>query len=148
MTTRNLVSAILLVLIALALASCSAPSEAGGSEPSFPASYEELTAALRDGGHQVVPMEPVSQPFFEPEGQVIALDGHQVQVFEFSSHADADSMADTISADGGSIGTTMVSWIEAPHFFRSGRLIVLYVGEDAEVIETLEDLLGHQIAGR
>jgi hypothetical protein len=41
----------------------------------------------------------------------------------------------------------MVSWIEAPHFFRSDSLIVLYVGEEDAVVEALKVVLGPQIAG-
>jgi len=78
---------------------------------------------------------------------VISVDGSEVQVFEYPSEEEALLAAGTISSDGGSIGTTMVSWIEAPHFFRSGSLIVLYVGEEDLVVETLKVVLGPQIAG-
>jgi hypothetical protein len=35
-----------------------------------------------------------------------------------------------------------------PHFFKSGRLIVLYVGEESSVLKALEAMLGPQFAGR
>ena len=54
----------------------------------------------------------------------------------------------SISQDGSSIGTTMVTWVAAPHFYAAGRLIVLYVGEDGGVIEVLDQVLGPQFAGR
>ncbi len=53
-----------------------------------------------------------------------------------------------MSAGGSSIGTTMVTWVAAPHFYKSGRLIVLCVGDDAGVIAALEAALGAQFAGR
>jgi len=42
----------------------------------------------------------------------------------------------------------MVSWVEPPHFFKSGNLIVLYVGEESSILEALHEILGPQIAGR
>jgi hypothetical protein len=41
----------------------------------------------------------------------------------------------------------MVSWIDTPHFYQSGNIIVLYVGNTAEVIEILLEALGPQFAG-
>jgi len=148
MQTRSLVRAVSLIAVAAISISCAGPRDSGESEASSVGTYEELVAALRDNGSAVESLDPISQPFFLPEGQVISVDGHQVQVFEYSSEEDASSAAETISSDGGSIGTTMVSWVEAPHFFRSGSLNVLYVGEDDAAVEDLQAVLGPQIAGR
>lgn len=111
-------------------------------------SYDGLLAALRESGSTVESAGSVSQPFFVPEGKVMKVDGSQVQVFEFSSEQDAQSAADTISPDGSSVGTTMISWVEAPHFYKSGKLIVLYVGEEEAVADALGVVLGAQVAGR
>lgn len=40
-----------------------------------------------------------------------------------------------------------VDWIALPHLFRSGRVIVLYVGGDAETLLALRAVLGEQFAG-
>jgi hypothetical protein len=39
-------------------------------------------------------------------------------------------------------------WLSTPHFYKADKLIVLYVGEDAGITDTLSDVLGPQIAGR
>lgn len=49
---------------------------------------------------------------------------------------------------GSSIGTSIVSWVGPPHFFQTGRIIVLYVGNNQEVIELLGKVVGPQMAGR
>ena len=144
---RLSLSVALTVTVAI-LVSCTAPQEADESGTRSVSTYDELVAALRDMGSAVESLNPISQPFFVPEGRVIRVDGSEVQVFEYPSEDDALSAAGTISSDGGSIGTSMVSWIEAPHFFRSGSLIVLYVGEKDPVVEALQVVLGLQIAGR
>jgi hypothetical protein len=91
--------------------------------------------------------ESISQPFFTPQGQIIKLHGEDVQVFEYGSEEEAKNEAMLVSADGSSVGTSVVTWKQTPHFYRSGRLIVLYVGNDLQVIETLTGLLGSQFAG-
>ena len=40
-----------------------------------------------------------------------------------------------------------VSWIDKPHFYKSGRLIVIYIGQDKTITSLLEDILGKQFAG-
>ena len=42
----------------------------------------------------------------------------------------------------------MVNWVATPHFYKTGKLIVLYVGDNMTVISTLETVLGPQFAGR
>jgi len=107
-------------------------------------SYDGLVVALRDNGSTVESAGPVSQPFFVPEGRLIQVDGNDVQVFEFPTELDAQAAAEK----GDSIGTTMILWVEAPHFYRSGKLIVIYIGEEGAVVDALEVVLGAQIAGR
>jgi len=110
-------------------------------------SVAQLVAELRNNGQQVTVQDTVSQPFFVPEGQVIRLNGHEVQVFEFPTAEAAESAVETIAPDGTSVGTSMVTWVATPHFYRAGKLVVLYVGEEQAVTSTLETILGPQIAG-
>jgi hypothetical protein len=70
-----------------------------------------------------------------------------VQVFEFASASDVDTAAGTVAADGSSIGTGMMAWISTPHFYKSGKLIVLYIGDESATIDVLIDVLGSQFAG-
>ena len=110
--------------------------------------FDQLVDELRTNGMVVESVGTVSQPFFSPEGQVISIDSQEVQVFEFTTVNDAESAAETISPNGSSIGTSMVAWVSTPHFYSTGKFVVLYVGEEESVISVLEDVLGPQIAGR
>lgn len=109
--------------------------------------FNDLVGRLEANGANVEATSTVSQPFFTPEGQIIAVNGQDVQVFEYDSEAAASAEADLVSPDGGSVGTSMMSWIAPPHFFRGGQLIVLYVGDDTGVMDALESVLGPQFAG-
>src|SRR5438105_587469 len=110
--------------------------------------YVSLVDSLRAIGARVDPVGTVSQPFFSVQGQLIAVDSAQVQVFEYGSANAAQSEATRISADGSAIGTSKPSWVAPPHFYRKEKLIVLYVGSDAHVLGLLTQVLGAQIAGR
>ena len=91
-------------------------------------------------GHEVF-------PFFDvPEVRITAA-GESVFVFEFASSSLAETSAARISPDGRTVGMVQVEWISTPHFYRSGTLIVLYVGQTPELLRALEEILGPQVAG-
>jgi plastocyanin len=96
----------------------------------------------------VEPAGEIEQPFFSVRGNSITVNGENVQVFEYADEASAEAEATTISSDGSSIGTSIVSWVAPPHFYQTGRIIVLYVGTNTRVIDILEEVVGPQIAGQ
>ena len=109
--------------------------------------HVEFVDALRAAGASVEPSEPITQPFFTPEGNILKVNGADVQVFEYESSEAMEAEASQVAPDGGSIGTTMVSWMDVPHFYKADRIIVLYVGSDTEILSLLEEILGPQFAG-
>lgn len=107
-----------------------------------------LTEKLRgQGGTVATRKERVSQPFFSVAGRIINLDGEALQVFEYATPSAADADAGRVSADGTTIGTSKPTWIATPHFFKSGKLIVLYVGGNQSIVDLLRTTLGNQFAG-
>ncbi len=109
---------------------------------------EDLVLGLRNAGATVSLKEEVSQPFFSPAGRLIEVNALDVQAFEYRDESAAKAEGERVSPDGGIVGTTAMMWVEPPHFFRRGRLIVLFVGEDPGVRGALEKVLGPQFAGR
>ena len=89
----------------------------------------------------------VSQPFFPMNGQLIQVFGEPVQVFEFPDADAAEQAAELVSADGFTIGTMQVDWVSNPHFYYRDRLIVLYLGDNYDLAQVLERILGPQFAG-
>jgi hypothetical protein len=109
--------------------------------------YDSFFANLKSTRISVETGERVSQPFFTPQGQIIKLNGEDVQVFEYVSKEEAFQEVMQVSADGSSVGTTMITWIDSPHFYQSGKIIVLYIGNTPEMVEILIEVLGPQFAG-
>ena len=110
--------------------------------------YINLIDHMRAAGAIVEPSGEISQPFFSVKAQVITVNGGDVQVFEYADIDDAEAEAGLVSPDDSSIGTSMVNWVATPHFYKSGKLLVLYVGDDTTIIDALEAVLDAQFAGR
>ena len=100
-----------------------------------------LIAQMRENGVTVELGEQVLQPFFSPSAQIVKVNGAEVQVFEFTDIAAREAAQATISPDGTSIGTSMITWMDTPNFWGKGQLIVLYVGSDAATIDMMNSIL-------
>lgn len=111
-------------------------------------SVEDLAERLRAAGASVVEGGEVNQPFFSVQGRVLRVNGQDVQVFAYQDATLAAQEAARVAPDGSSVGTTMVTWMATPHFYKAERLVVLYVGEDANTLGALRAVLGEQFAGR
>lgn len=110
--------------------------------------FAGLVGALRTAGLAVEEAGTVDQSFFSVTGRRVLVGGLDVQVFEFPDEAAARAAAASISPDGTSIGTTLVTWIGRPHFFQEGRLLVLFMGSGKSILSVLEAVLGRQVAGQ
>ncbi len=120
--------------------------------------YVSLVDTLRAAGATVDPEGPMPfADYFAPQGQLLTVNGELVTTFEFGSAEEADAAAEGVSADGSSIvGPTMadgssmaiaIDWMVPAHFYKAGKLIVLYVACDDDVIDLLQETLGPQFAG-
>jgi len=147
---------LLVLLFTFVLSTCGSvptpisPAEAPPTEPVEAPSVEDqasFVTALETSGATVETSEPVTQPFFSPEGSLIKVNSADVQVFEYETPEAMENEASQVAPDGGSVGTTMVSWMDTPHFYKAGRIIVLYVGGDQAILDLLESALGPQFAG-
>jgi hypothetical protein len=149
---KNQIRMALLLVLAFLFSGCTNTSQAVSPGPATEQLAVEdkasLIAALEAAGATVELGEPISQPFFTPEGSIVKVNGADVQIFEYESSEEMGNEASQVSADGGAIGTSMVTWMDTPHFYKTGRIIVLYIGSDAAVLDLLERVLGPQFAGQ
>ncbi len=75
------------------------------------------------------------------------MNGEEVQAFEYATETDARAEAASVSPNGFTIGTTMVSWVATPHFYLMGSVIAIYVGDNQAVLGPLQAVMGAQFAG-
>lgn len=110
--------------------------------------YLDLANRLRSAGANVkLTAERLRQPFFSVPGRIVSINNESVQVFKFANASAAEGAAKRVAPDGMTIGNSKPSWMGPPHFFKSGKLIVLYVGANESVLKVLQTSLGSQIAG-
>lgn len=154
-------SPIVLILAAVLAAACASPAggiaitptpeptaEGGRAHEAPVTDFDSLLQNLRVAGGTVEATgETIEQPFFSVPARVAKFNDADLQVFEYASEADAAADAALVAPDGRSVGTGMVTWVATPHFYRAGRFIVLYVGDDAATLGMLEGALGEPFAG-
>jgi hypothetical protein len=100
-------------------------------------------------GASVTPGQMLSRestPYFEVPAQVVQVNTGTISVFEYGDATAARLEAARVSPYGSFVGNTSILWIGPPHFYRNGRLIVIYVGPSLEVLQPLEAVLGPPFA--
>ena len=139
---------IFLLAFAIAISGCSSATPAPSSEPLSVQDQSSLLAALEAAGAKVEIGESITQEFFSPEGHTVKVNGADLQVFEYENAEAMEKEASQVAPDGGSIGTSMLTWIDTPHFYNTGRIIVLYLGNDQALLDLLNKVIGPQFAGQ
>lgn len=147
----KILSALFLVLT-FTLASCgNAATTVPSTLPAQPPTVEDqasFLAALQVANAKAEIGDSVTQDFFRPEGRIITVNGQDIQVFEYESAEAMENEASQVAPDGGSVGTSMMMWMDAPHFYKAGRILVLYIGSDDQTLTLLQSVMGAQFAGR
>ncbi len=107
-----------------------------------------LVNRLRESGNPVTVAGGVHQPLLSIDGRIVYLDGESLQVFEYSDVASAAADTARIWSNGSGSDSVIVDWVDSPHLYRNGRLLVIYVGESSRIQSLVSALLGPQFAGR
>jgi hypothetical protein len=115
--------------------------------------YSILLSTLRTPTSSMLFAEAgeISQPFFGVKGRIVNAYGGDIQVFEYETPDAMEAGSEYVSPDGYTFKTnsrvTSVEWIAPPHFYKAGRIMVIYIGSDAQITDLLEKTLGMQFAG-
>lgn len=116
----------------------------------YASDYNSFISALREKGYIVEePLELQPSPndnlLLSVHPRVIKIDSENISIFEFIDSETAKSQAQTISSDGSHIGYSMIDWVEPPHFYLQGRIIIGYVGRNKNLLNGLKDIIGAPI---
>ena len=115
-------------------------------------STQELVSQLRNLGIDVeFDGQAYQSEIFGIDAQILAIDGKTIQVFEYATIKDKQRIRAQISPDGYEISgcshSHIVDWLDKPHFYEKDNLLILYVGSDPLILETLQNVIGPQFAG-
>lgn len=125
----------------------------GGTGPAGPSELTSTAALVRElvaSGATVSSAGMASAdafPFFSVRAERLVVNGEGVHVFEYPNSTRANADAARVAPAGTPIGQTQITWVDPPRFYRSSRLIVVYVGRSDDVAGRLEAVLGPPFAG-
>jgi opacity protein-like surface antigen len=68
-------------------------------------------------------------------------------VYEFKNSKIASRSASQLSKDGSTLGGRTYDFYTNPHFYKRGRIIVQYVGNDIKTLDLFNNIFGQQFAG-
>ena len=109
--------------------------------------YHSLIDAIKSRGLLVQEVETLEDSFFSVPTKVISVSGINLQVYEFDTQLELEIAKELVSPDGTEIGLSVIRWIDVPHFYNQGKIIVQYIGNNPEILSLLDSLLGKQFAG-
>ena len=109
--------------------------------------YSSLITAIKSRGLVVDEKEIIEDSFFSVPTKVISVSGINLQVYEFGTKSDMETAKGKISSDGTEIGLSIIRWMDVPHFYGQDQIIVQYIGQNPEILNLLDSLLGKQFAG-
>jgi len=145
---KRYIASLFLLLFAYVVSGCGNGATPSPTGAPVVEDQSSLLTALQAAGATVNVGDSIMQDFFTPEGRVITVNGADIQVFEYESAEAMEGEASQVAPDGGSVGTSIMMWMDAPHFYKTGRIIVLYVGSDSAILDLLEQVIGPQFAGQ
>jgi hypothetical protein len=138
--------------VKVTVASPSSTASVPSSTPTAPTTFADLVARLKVD-HEVVRQgtTPGSLGLRAP-AHLLCVDGTRVSVYEYRDRAARAAVSEGISPDGdqlvsppdsnGNVTMTLPHWIGPPHFFASGRIIVLVLTDDAPLLGWMTGVLG------
>jgi hypothetical protein len=118
--------------------------------------YATLLSYLRDSGASIREEGATQEPFFNIEGRRVTVNESTIEVYEYASVEAMEIEASCVSPEGCSFREAkediarvcFVDWAATPHFYRAGRVIVFYCGDNDSILSLLENALGKQFAGQ
>ncbi len=102
----------------------------------------DLIKAIRDAGAELAEMSAEAPANLEVAPEVLRVNSAIVYVYEYESVEARTAISETLSLDGTSIDSQLLTWPDRINIWASGRLIVAYPGTDGGTIMLLNGLLG------
>lgn len=83
-------------------------------------------------------------------GKQVILYDTEIVIYSYKNIEDMEKNASLVNEDASIINKEhpiQVEWPKTPHFYKKGKIIVQYIGEDERIINDLNEIMGEQFAG-
>lgn len=109
---------------------------------------ENFLDTIRFNGGYITTIGIMNVTVFSTKGIIYDLNNkEQIIVYEYNSGSDLAKDAARISGNGSFIDGKQYAWQGAPHFYKNGRVLVLYLGSDQNTLALLSYVVGQPFAG-
>ncbi len=105
---------------------------------------------MKDRGYKFE-IKDAEQDFLPTVRKRMIIGSEAIDIYRYDNNESMEEDAGRIDSGGctySGINSKKVSWTKAPHFYKKGNIIVLYVGNDRDIISHLSEILGNQFAGQ
>ena len=84
------------------------------------------------------------------DGKQVILQDTEIVVYSYENSEEMEKSASLLNEDATTINKEQpieIEWTKNPHFYKKGKIIVQYIGEDEEIVTDLDKIMGKQFAG-
>ncbi|MGG7077239.1 hypothetical protein [Clostridium sardiniense] len=85
--------------------------------------------------------------FLSGDKKILKIDKEQIDIYVYKNNKamekDASCIGNVSEYNNGK-ESVKVDWVATPHFFKHGNIIVIYVGENIEIISSLTEIFGRE----
>lgn len=140
---KKVVLVILLFVTAIFLFAC--------SNQTSDMAYNNLVANFEKMNFSVI-SEDAEESILQGKRKWLVIDEKEnISVYLYENKEKMEKDSSYLSKDGFSYDDgkeiKLISWSSHPHFFKKDNMIVLYVGENTEIINLLKEMMGLQFSG-
>lgn len=83
--------------------------------------------------------------FFDAPKFEVKINDNKISVYDYEEISTLEKDMSGITENGLVVSGTKVKWIKAPHYYKKGELLVIYDGDNNEVISVLNETMGNEI---
>lgn len=109
---------------------------------------DQLRKELDKAGYKLQKVDE-NDSLFSVDVHTYKINNEKLYIYEYDE-SDVESMKNDINSiteNGTKINGKDVKWEKASHIYKKGRILVIYDGDNSEVLSTLKDTLGNPILG-
>lgn len=136
-----------ILLAALVALGCSDPVDpCSPGEPAQGVPFFDLVGSLRQAGAQVEELgQRLDQTLFSVPTQVLAVDGHEVLMWEHCGGASLRRDMGLLGIGVDAVDPPVIHLGSQDHVYAVARVVAWYVGSDPDLIDLLTEVLGPEI---